>query len=126
MNSTASVPPRGFAFRSRELGDPEIACRDVIPSAAGFRFRYVTLNLFGVGADNGADEKAPTIVNVNLWNRVDIELLRHRRVPIDDVDLAQRTIGIGAFHLRHACREHFTLTPPVRIKIDTRHLPELG
>ena len=40
------------------------------PSAAGFRLRYVTLNLFGVGADNGADELAAAIVNVNLWNRV--------------------------------------------------------
>src|SRR4029077_15256830 len=80
-------PPRGFAFRSRELGDPEIACRDVTPSAAGFRLRYVTLNLFGVGSDNGANEKAAAIVNINLWNRVDVVLLRHRRVPIDDVDL---------------------------------------
>jgi len=32
--------------------------------------RYVTLNLFGVGADNGADELAAAIVNVNLLSCV--------------------------------------------------------
>jgi hypothetical protein len=41
------------------------------PSAAGFRLRHVTLNLFGVGPDNGAHEMAAAIVNVNLRNRVD-------------------------------------------------------
>src|SRR6266571_7986006 len=94
------------------------------PSAAGFRLRYVTLNLFGVGADNGADELAAAIVNVNLWNRVDVVLLRHRRVPIDDVDLAQRNLRIGLRHLLQAWRELFARAAPVRIKIDNSHAAE--
>ena len=69
------------------------------PSAAGFRLRYVTLNLFGVGPDNGTNEKTPTIVNVNLRNRADVVLLHHHRVLIDDVDLAQRNLRIASCHL---------------------------
>ncbi len=51
-------------------------------SAAGLRLRYVTLDLFGIGADNGADELAAAIVNVNLRNRVDVVLPHHRRLPL--------------------------------------------
>ena len=58
------------------------------PSASGLSLRYVTLNLVDIGADNGPNQTAPAVVNVNLRNRVDVKLPRHRRFPIDDVDLA--------------------------------------
>ena len=73
---------RIFNGRARVILPP----RD--PSAAGLCLRDVTLNLVDVGADNGADEMAAAIVNVDLWNRVDVVLLHHRGVPIDDVHLA--------------------------------------
>src|SRR5204863_4767886 len=93
-------------------------------SAAGFRLRYVTLNLFGVGPENGTNEKTPTIVNVNLRNRVNVELFHDRRVPIDDVDFAQRNLRIRLRHLLQAWRELFTRAAPIRIKIDNSHVAE--
>jgi len=38
-------------------------CRSCAPPAADFRLRYVTLNLFRVGADNRADKMAAAIMN---------------------------------------------------------------
>ena len=86
--------------------------------------RDVTLDLLDVGTDDGADETPAAIVNVNLRNRVNVVLLRHRRVPIDDVDLAQRNLRIGSCHLLQAWRELFTRAAPVRIKIDDCHVAE--
>src|SRR5919106_4193095 len=81
-------------------------------SAAAFSLRYVTLYFPNVAADNSADETAPAIVNVNLRNRADVELLHHRRFPIDDVDLAQRNLRIGSGHLLQAWREVFARAAP--------------
>src|SRR5204862_8027197 len=94
------------------------------PSAAGFRLRYVTLNLFGVGADNGADKSACAIINVNLRNGADVVLLRYRCFPINDVNLAQRSLKITPCHLLPAWRERSTRAAPIRIKIDNSHVAE--
>ena len=94
------------------------------PSAAGFRLRYVILDLVDIGADNGADESATAIVNINLRNRVDVVLLYHRRLPVDDVDLAQRNLRIGSCHLLQAWRELFARAAPVCIKIDNGNVAE--
>src|SRR6266404_5527559 len=93
-------------------------------SAAGFCLRHVTFNRLEVGADNATDEIPSAIVNVNLRNRVDAELLHHRRVPIDDVDLAQRNLRIGSCHLLQAWRDLSTRAAPVRIKINNRYVAE--
>src|ERR1700730_7069760 len=93
-------------------------------SAAGFRLRDVALNLFDVGADNGADEMAAAIVDVNLRNRVDVVLPHHRRVPVNDVDLAQHNLRIGFCHLLQAWRDLSARAAPVRIKIDNGHVAE--
>src|SRR5215471_14002379 len=93
-------------------------------SATGFCLRYVTPDLFDFGADNGADETAAAIVNVNLRNRADVVLPRHRRVHINDVDLAQCNLRIGACHLLQAWRALSARAAPVRIKIDNGHVAE--
>src|SRR6266498_4106276 len=93
-------------------------------SAAGFCLRDVTLDLLDVGANNGADEAAAAIVNVDLRNRADVVLLHHRRFPVDDVDLAQRNLRIGSCHLLQAWRDVFARAAPVRIKIYDGHVAE--
>src|SRR5439155_9310742 len=117
----------------RAFGHDRILCQNVAErernsqrstSTAGFRLRHVTLNPFGVGADNGADELAAAIVNVNLRNRMDAVLPHHRRVPIDDVDLAQRNLRIRLCHLLEGWRDHSARAAPVRIKINNRHVAE--
>src|SRR5213078_3935201 len=55
---------------------------------------------------------------------MDVELLNHRRVPIDDVNLAQRNLRIGSCHLLQAWGELSTRPAPVRIKIDNGHIAE--
>ena len=70
-----------------------------IQLTAGFGLRYVTPDLVEIGTNNGADKTATAIVNVNLRDGVDVVLLHHRRVPIDDVDLAQRNLRIVSCHL---------------------------
>src|SRR5205814_3441889 len=55
---------------------------------------------------------------------MDVVLLHDRRIPIDDVDLAQRNLRIGPCHLLQAWRELSTRAAPVRIKIDNGHVPE--
>src|SRR5439155_12424716 len=55
---------------------------------------------------------------------MDVVLLHHRRVPIDDVNLAQRNLRIGPRHLLQAWRELSTRPAPVRIKIDHGHIAE--
>src|SRR5207237_9882090 len=77
---------------------------------------------FGGNVDNGADEVAATIVNVNLRDRSDIVLFRYRRLPIHNIDLAQRNLRIGVGHLLQAWRELFARTAPVRVKIDNGHV----
>src|SRR5207302_975324 len=88
-----------------------------IASAAGLRLRDVSFDLVEIRAEHSADEAAPAIVNINLWNRVDVELLRHGCSPVDDVDLAQRDLRIATRHLFQARREPFARTTPVRVKI---------
>src|SRR5438105_12491701 len=87
-------------------------------SAAGFRLCDVTLNLFGVNADNGADEGAATIVNVDLRDRSDVVLFRYRRIPNDDINLAKRDLRIGLSHLFQAWRQPLAWAAPISIKID--------
>lgn len=70
------------------------------------RLRDVTFHFFEIDAQYSADQTATSIVNVYLRNRVDIELLHDYRFPIDDVDLAQRNLGITPRHLLEA-RESF-------------------
>src|SRR6266404_5753198 len=113
--------PRANRLRTFHPGDAGIVFDR---SAAGFRLCYVTPDLFDVGADNGANETAAAIVNVNLRDRVDVVLPRHRRVPIDDVDLAQRNLRIGSCHLLQAWRDLSTRAAPVRIKINNRYVAE--
>src|SRR5438046_5420115 len=55
---------------------------------------------------------------------MDVELLHHRCLPIDDVDLAQRNLRIGPCHLLQAWRELFARAAPVRIKIDNGYVAE--
>jgi hypothetical protein len=71
-------------------------------SAARFRVRDVTFHFFEIDAEYSADETATAIVNVHLRNRVNVELLHDCRFPIDDVDLAQRNLGITPRHLLEA------------------------
>src|SRR5436309_1955216 len=52
-----------------------------------------------VSAINRSDKTASAIIDVNLRNRVDVELLYHCGSPIDDVDLAQRNVRIASCHL---------------------------
>ncbi len=75
---------------------------DMIPSAADFCLRDVTLDLVDVGANNGANPTATAILNVHLRHGVNIEFLRHGRSPVDDVDLAQRNRRIATRHLFQA------------------------
>ena len=64
--------------------------------------RDVTFHFFEIHAEYSADETATSIVNVHLRNRVNVELLHDRRFPIDDVDLAQRNLGITPRQLLEA------------------------
>ena len=57
-------------------------------SAIRLRLRDVAFHFFKIDAEHGADETAASIVNVHLRNRMNVELLRDRRFPIDDIDLA--------------------------------------
>src|SRR5215211_424811 len=77
------------------------SCQAIL-SAAGFRLRYQTADLFNLYAHDGAEETTLPIVNVNLRNRVNVVLPRHRCVPINDVDLAQRNLRVGLCHLLQA------------------------
>ena len=71
-------------------------------SAVRLRLRDVTFHFFKIDAEHGANETATSIVNVHLRNRVNVELLRDCRFPIDDIDLAQRNLGIIPRHLLEA------------------------
>jgi hypothetical protein len=93
-------------------------------SAAGFRLRDITFDLFEIDASNGANQNAPAIINVNLRNRVEVELPCHWRSPIDDADLAQRNLRIASRHLLQTWRELSARPAPVGIKIDNGHVPE--
>src|SRR6266540_1529289 len=101
-----------------------VSGHDMIPSAAGFRLRDVSFDLVEIGAEHSSDEAAPAIVNVNLWNGVDVELLRHGCSPVDDVDLAQRNLRIASRHLFQARREPSTGAAPVRIKFEDGHIAQ--
>ena len=57
-------------------------------STVGLRLRDVTFHFFEVNAQRGANETAISIVNVHLRDRVNVELLRDSRSPIDDINLA--------------------------------------
>ena len=76
--------------------------RRCVRSAARLRLRDVTFHFFEIGAEYRADETATSIVNVHLRNRVNIELLRDCRFPIDDIDFAQRNLRIISRHLLEA------------------------
>ena len=71
-------------------------------SAVRFRLRDITFHSLKIAAEYSADEPATSIVNVHLRNRVNIELLHDSRFPIDDIDLAQRDLGIVSRHLIEA------------------------
>ena len=82
-------------------------------SAAGLRLCDVAFNQFGVDADDSADEAATAIVNVHLRNPVNVELLRDCSSPINDVDFAERDLGIACRHLLQARRELSAWAAPV-------------
>ena len=71
-------------------------------SAVRLRLRDVALHLFKIDAEHGPNETATSIVNVHLRNRVNVELLCDCRFPIDDIDLAERNLGIIPRHLLEA------------------------
>ena len=71
-------------------------------SAVRLRLRDVTFHFFKIDAEYGANETAASIVNVHLRNRVNVELLCDCRFPIDDIDLAERNLGIIPRHLLEA------------------------
>ena len=75
-----------------------------LPNRSTVRLRVsdVTFHFFEIDAEYSADETATSIVNVHLRNRVNVELLRDCRFPIDDIDLAQRYLGITPRHLLEA------------------------
>src|SRR5206468_2399007 len=102
--------------------------RDSVPrrprSAAGSCLRDVTFNRVDVSAINGSDKTASAIIDVNLRNRVDVELLYHCGSPIHDVDLAQCNVRIASCHLLQTWRELSARPAPVRIKIDDGYAPE--
>src|SRR5438034_963202 len=77
MAKAAPSPRAGLPQRARTTKTPRsstnsktsrsaVSCHDLIPSAAGFRLRDVTLYLLDVGAINGANQTARAIVDVNL------------------------------------------------------------
>ena len=67
----------------------------VNPPRLQLGFGDVILHCVRIDASDGADQFAFAIVNLNMRNRIQVELLRHRRLPIDDVDLAQHDPRIG-------------------------------
>ena len=71
-------------------------------STVRLRLRDLTFHFFEIDAEYSADETATSTVNVHLWNRVNVELLHDCRFPIDDVDLAQRNLGIASRQLLEA------------------------
>jgi hypothetical protein len=71
-------------------------------STVRLRLRDVTFHFFEIDAEYSADETATSIVNVHLRNRVNVKLLYDGGSPIDDVDLAQRNLGITPRHLLEA------------------------
>ena len=71
-------------------------------SAARLRLCDVTFYFFEINAHDSADEVATAIVNIHLWNGVNVELLHDWRSPIDDVDFAKRDTGIASRHLLEA------------------------
>jgi len=93
-------------------------------SAVRLRLRNVTFHFFKIDAEYSADETATSIVNVHLRNRVNVELLRDCRFPTDDIDLAQRNLGIAPHHLLEARRELPARAAPIRIKIYNGHITE--
>ena len=59
----------------------------------------VPFHCFDIDTEHSADETATSIVNVNLGNRVNVELLRHCRFPVNDINLPQRNLGVTPRHL---------------------------
>src|SRR5436309_7139186 len=98
--------------------------KGAIRSAAGFCLCDVSFDAVQINAANCADEGAAAIIDIHLWNGVNMELLRHGRPPPDDVDLAQRYLRIATRHLLQARGQHPARAAPVRIKLDNGHIAQ--
>src|ERR1051325_1642811 len=116
-----------FSWRGSLIGLPPASVKSWYAGSGAVSTRLLSLfheplNLLRAHSHRGADEFAPRTVHLHSRYRRDPKLFRHRRLPIEDVDLHKSDVGVVGRHLLQVWRQRAARAAPIGIEIDHCHL----